>query len=169
MLNNLRRKKKEIITIFVIYLLIDVFVVGAFFVSGLQIDKNIKGYELATKTMQGFIPNLTNPLNTFLKIVTSGQDFFVFLKISLWILIIFIALYIYYLIKNGKKYEYEGMENGSSEWSKNGEEFNKQPDGSEVLNRKNGFILSKNHYLGTDLRKVKVNKNILVIRWFWYW
>ena len=39
----------------------------------------------------------------------------------------------------------------------------KLPNGSEILNRKSGFILSKNHYLGTDLKKVAINKNILVI------
>ncbi|MDD2376138.1 MAG: type IV secretory system conjugative DNA transfer family protein [Clostridia bacterium] len=163
MLNNFKHKKKEIITIFIIYLLIDIFVIGAFFVSGLDLEKTLTGYERTTKVMSGFMTNLTNPLGTLGKIVMSGQDFFGFLKISFWILIIFIGLYISYLIKNGKKHEYDGMENGSSEWSKNGEEFDKQQDGSEILNKKNGFILSKNHYLGTDLRKVKVNKNILVI------
>jgi len=163
MLNNLKRKKKEIITILIIYLLIDIFVVGAFFVSGLNLDKNLSGFEKTAKVMDAFMPNLSNPFGTLGKIVTSGPEFLVFLNISFWILILFIGLYIYYLIKNAKKYEFEGTENGSSEWSKNGEEFDKQPDGSEVLNRKHGFILSKNHYLGTDLRKVKVNKNILVI------
>ena len=34
--------------------------------------------------------------------------------------------------------------------------------GTYILNKSEGFILSKNHYLGTDPRKVKVNKNILV-------
>jgi type IV secretion system protein VirD4 len=43
-----------------------------------------------------------------------------------------------------------------------GEEFFKSPDGSEILNRKDGFILSRYHYLCTDPRKVKINKNILV-------
>jgi len=163
MLNNLRARKKEIITFFIIYLLIDIFVVGAFFISGLEISKNITGLDKIFKTFDGFIPNLINPINTLVKVIGLGANFFEFLKVSFWILIIFVGLYIYYLIKNGKKYEFDGMENGSSEWSKNGEEFNKQPDGSEVLNRKHGFILSKTHYLGTDLRKVRVNKNILVI------
>ena len=61
-----------------------------------------------------------------------------------------------------KDYEYQGEEHGSSAWSKNGEEYKKQPDGSYILNKSEGFILSKNHYLGTDPRKVRVNKNILV-------
>lgn len=162
MINNLRLRKKEIITFFVIYLLIDIFVVGAFFVSGLGLDKDINFFDKTSKVMEGFMTNLTNPFGTLGKIITSGNEFFSFLKTSFWILVIFVGLYIYYLIKNRKKYEYEGTENGSSDWSKGGEEFNKFPDGSEILNKKNGFILSRYHYLGTDVRKVKVNKNILV-------
>ena len=61
-----------------------------------------------------------------------------------------------------EKHDYQGEENGSSDWSKNGEEFKKFPDGSEILNKKDGFILSREHYLGTDGKKVKINKNILV-------
>ncbi|MDF2866121.1 MAG: TraG [Clostridia bacterium] len=162
MINSLKVRKKEIITFFIIYLLIDIFVVGAFFVSGLGIDKNVTGFSKISIIMNGFIPNLTNPLGTLGKIVTSGAAFSEFLNSSLWLLGIFVVLYIYYIIKNGKKYEYEGTENGSSDWSKGGEEFNKLSDGSEILNKKNGFILSRYHYLGTDTRKVKVNKNILV-------
>jgi hypothetical protein len=120
MINSLRRKKKEIIVFFIIYLLIDIFVVGAFFVSGLGINKDLSGFDKISKVMEGFIPNLTNPFNTFWEIVTSGSEFGSFLKISLWILLMFIGMYIYYLIKNGKKYEYEGTENGSSDWSKRG-------------------------------------------------
>lgn len=39
----------------------------------------------------------------------------------------------------------------------------KTSDGRELLNKKSGFILSKDHYLGTDLKKVLINKNVLVV------
>ena len=45
----------------------------------------------------------------------------------------------------------------------NGEEYEKTSDGRELLNKKSGFILSKDHYLGTDLKKVLINKNVLVV------
>ena len=61
-----------------------------------------------------------------------------------------------------KDHDYQGEEHGSSAWSKGGEEYRKLPDGSQILNKTDGFILSRNHYLGTDPKKVKVNKNILV-------
>lgn len=91
------------------------------------------------------------------------SDFGLFCNLSLWTFIVFVILFIMWKIKFSKKNEYDGIENGSSDWSKNGEEFDKLSDGSEILNRKDGFILSRKHYLGTDLRKVKINKNILVI------
>lgn len=161
MLKSLRNRKKELITFFVIYLLIDIFVIGAFFVSGLGLDENLSGLERISQIINSFMPNLTNPLGTLGKILTSDKigDF---LNISFWTLIVFVVMLIYYIIKNGKKYEYEGTENGSSDWSKGGEEFNKLQDGSEILNKKDGFILGRYHYLGTDLRKVRINKNILV-------
>ena len=90
-------------------------------------------------------------------------DFFGFIKWSFWTLIITIGLFIAWKIKFAKTSEYEGIENGSSDWAKHGEEFAKTSDGREILNRKSGFILSKDHYLGTDLKKVLINKNVLVI------
>lgn len=159
MIDSLKKRKNEIIIFFIIYLLIDIFVVGAFFVSGLDLKED----ETFFNQLEKFIPNLSDPFGTLGKIVTSGPKFMDFLKLSFWTLIIFIGMYIYYTIKNRKTYEYEGTESGSSDWSKNGEEYRKLPDGSETLNKKEGFILSKKHYLGTDLKKVKLNKNILVV------
>lgn len=51
-------------------------------------------------------------------------------------------------------HDYKGTEHGSSDWAKHGEEF-------KVLNRHNGFILSRKHYLGLE-KKNPLNKNILV-------
>ena len=51
-------------------------------------------------------------------------------------------------------HDYAGSEHGSSDWAKNGEEY-------KVLNRREGFILSRKHYLGLDKRN-PLNKNILV-------
>lgn len=161
MLNSIINKKKEILIILIGYLLIDIFVVGAFFVSSLGINET-NMFAKISKTMEGFMANFTNPFGTLGKIISSGEHFGEFLNLSFILLVIFIVLCIIYSLKNGKQHEYDGQENGSSDWSKGGEEFNKLKDGSTILNRKEGFILSKNHYLGTDLKKVKVNKNILV-------
>ena len=158
----MERIKKELIDFmpaFLVYLVIDVFIFGAMYVAGIQPDGR---YDLVEGT-KNFSSIVINPFETFARLTELGDNLQAFLNISFYLLIGTIIAYIYYKIKNGANHEYDGQENGSSEWSKNGEEFKKLPDGSEILNKKEGFILSKDHYLGIDQRKVKINKNILVI------
>ena len=90
-------------------------------------------------------------------------DFLVFLKATLAIFVLVFGAYVVAKIKNASKSEYEGRENGSSKWGSGSEDFKHDSNGKEILNKKEGFILSTKHYLGTDLRKVGINKNILVV------
>lgn len=57
------------------------------------------------------------------------------------------------------KHEYEDIENGSSDWSENGEQY-------KVLSKNKGIILAEKNYLPTDKRG---NVNVLVVRRFWCW
>lgn len=57
------------------------------------------------------------------------------------------------------KHEYEDIENGSSDWSENGEQY-------QVLSKNKGIILAEKNYLPTDKRG---NVNVLVVRRFWCW
>lgn len=57
------------------------------------------------------------------------------------------------------KHEYQDIENGSSDWSENGEQY-------KVLSRNKGIILAEKNYLPTDKRG---NVNVLVVRRFWCW
>jgi len=90
------------------------------------------------------------------------SDFFLFLKITFWTIVVVFGIYIAAKIQSANEDPYKDKESGSSTWSKNGEEY-RITGGKEILNRKEGFILSKKHYLGTDLKKVGINKNILVV------
>lgn len=90
-------------------------------------------------------------------------DFGTFLHITFWIFAIVFMLYFTAYYKNSNKSEYEGRENGSSQWSDGVEDYKHDSSGREILNKKQGFILSTKHYLGTDLKKVGINKNILVV------
>lgn len=159
---NVQKLKRNLIPFVIVYVLFDIVIVGSFLVVNAEIPKEIELFDRVSKIFSNFGPTLINPFNVIYKIFTLEGVFATFMTWSFWLLIIFIAGYIYWHVKNGSKYDYQGAEHGSSDWSKGGEEFDKLPDGSEILNRKTGFILSKTHYLGTDLRKVKVNKNILV-------
>ena len=57
------------------------------------------------------------------------------------------------------KHEFEDIENGSSDWSENGEQY-------KVLNKNKGIVLAEKNYLPVDKRG---NVNVLVVRRFWCW
>ena len=63
------------------------------------------------------------------------------------------------LIKTAPKNEYTDIEHGSSDWSKNGEQY-------RVLNNKKGIILAENNYLPVDKRG---NVNVLVVGRIRFW
>ena len=55
--------------------------------------------------------------------------------------------------------EYEDIENGSSDWCENGEQY-------KVLSKNKGIVLAEKNYLPLDKRG---NVNVLVVRRFWCW
>ena len=57
------------------------------------------------------------------------------------------------------KHEYDGIENGSSDWCTNGEQY-------KVLSNKEGIILAEKNYLPVDKRG---NVNVLVVGRIWCW
>lgn len=63
------------------------------------------------------------------------------------------------IVKSLPKHEFEDIENGSSDWSENGEQY-------AVLSKKKGIILAEKNYLPVDKRG---NVNVLVVRRFWCW
>ena len=147
--------KRQMLAMFILFLVFDIIIIAPFFTTltvgeGGVIDK---------------IGNLGNVYSHPFSIVANCvfANFSMFLKWSLGTMVVMYIAFFYWRFTNSKNSEYDGKESGSIEWSKNGEEFRKNSDGSENLNKHGGFILSKKHYLGTDLRKVKINKNILVI------
>ena len=61
--------------------------------------------------------------------------------------------------KSKPKHEYYNIEHGSSDWSKNGEQY-------QILNKKEGIILAENNYLPVDKRG---NVNVLVVGRIRFW
>lgn len=148
--------KREIKPLLIVYVIFDIIFIGAltFAVSNVGEDESV---------ITAVINNLFPTITSFKFFSGIFSDFGFFLKASLWTLLIFFGIYVAFKMKKNEESDYSGIESGSSNWSKNGEEFKKLSDGREILNRKNGFILSRDHYLGTDLKKVLINKNVLVI------
>lgn len=162
--SKLRKLKREIMPFLIMYLIVDIVVIGTFIVAASHYT-DVNSYQ----RLMGIFGEFFNDVFTFKFLTAIFVDFFGFLTASLYTFIVFIIMFIAWKIKFAKTYEYEGIEHGSSEWAKNGEEFDKLDDGREILNKKDGFILSKTHYLGTDLKKVAINKNVLVVGRFWCW
>lgn len=63
------------------------------------------------------------------------------------------------IIKAFPKHEYEDIENGSSDWSENGEQY-------KILSKNKGIVLAEKNYLPVNKRG---NVNVLVVRRFWCW
>ena len=146
--------KGQVIRILILYLILDIIVIAPVF-TVFYLDGSL------WNNINNIGDIVTHPFSTIAP--TVFENFGAFL---IWSLVTLIAIFIgflYWKFVTSNNSEYDGKENGSSEWSKNGEEFRKTSKGSEILNRTGGFILSRKHYLGTDLKKVEINKNILVI------
>lgn len=163
MKQKIKKLWKEFIPFLIVYVIFDIIIVGSLFVC--SYNAKAAGENILTGIMNNFVPNITG----FKFFSAFALDFFEFMKWSFWTLIITIIFFVAWKIKFAKESEYDGIESGSSDWAKHGEEFEKTSDGRELLNKKGGFILSKDHYLGTDLKKVLINKNVLVVGRIWCW
>ncbi len=161
----LEENKWKVLTIVVVYFIVAINVLGGF-MTAYHFAENLVGTEEYGSRLQATTSTWSKyalkPI-TILKTMLDGaslQQSYLFLCGALLIAFIWLSVKLFMGLR--KDHEYQGEEHGSSAWSKDGEEFKKLPDGTYVLNKSEGFILSRYHYLGTDPKKVKVNKNILV-------
>lgn len=82
-----------------------------------------------------------------------------FFAITKWF-ILFYALFVAIGIARAiPSHEYEDIENGSSDWCENGEQY-------KVLSKNKGMVLAEKNYLPVDKRG---NVNVLIVRRFWCW
>lgn len=101
---------------------------------------------------------ITTPLEQFGKCFTDTyfHAFWYIARVFLSFYGIFVLIGI---INAFPKHEYQDIENGSSDWSENGEQY-------RVLSKKKGIVLAEKNYLPVDKRG---NVNVLVVRRFWCW
>lgn len=156
---NWKEYRFKVLTVIIVYLIVCIPVLGGLMTS----------MELSTGEGSKLINGANNWSKYVFKPITVIKTMFDggalqqnYLVLCGLVLVAFVYMSIKFISKNSKNHEYQGEEMGSSDWSKHGEEFRKNPDGTEILNRHEGFILSRDHYLGLDGKKVKINKNILV-------
>ncbi len=162
MINWIKENKWKILVVVAFYLIICICVVGGFLTSYSFADETLNFFEKLETATDKWMDYALNPAKVIETMFDGGEQQQAFLVWCGIVLIVFVWMAAKLIMNSRKDYDYQGEEHGSSAWSKCGEEYRKLPDGSQILNKSEGFILSRNHYLGTDPKKVKVNKNILV-------
>ena len=102
--------------------------------------------------MDVFVAAMKNPFKALAALIARGY-IGAYIKSLVIFSIIFSIFFIVGVARSAPKNEYTDFEHGSSDWSKNGEQYT-------VLSNKKGIILAENNYLPVDKRG---NVNVLVV------
>lgn len=145
---------------FIIYAILWLFCVIVFIMpAGVAIaEANATGTFEFGKFIESFMSYLTQPFSSFSKVFLPAY-MSSFIGILWKFTFVYLIIAIIGTIKNAPKNEYEDIEHGSSDWSKNGEQY-------RILNNKKGIILAEDNYLPVDKRG---NVNVLVVGRFRFW
>ena len=144
----IRRNKKYFILFAILWL----------FIAIVLIVPLVKAYNIpapegdALGSIGVFIDSMKNPIKAFSDIIANGYGQAYFKCLGTFS-IIFAIFFIVGVARSAPKNEYTDFEHGSSDWSKNGEQYT-------VLSNKKGIILAENNYLPVDKRG---NVNVLVV------
>ena len=112
----------------------------------IKVQQNISaGFEKIIE----LIPNIGKTIS----VITSEKIWGEYFKNEGLFTILYAILMTIGIIKAAPKNEYTDIEHGSSDWSKNGEQY-------AILNNKKGIVLAENNYLPVDKRG---NVNVLVV------
>ena len=108
--------------------------------------------------LEVFMKHLTQPFSSFSKVfLPTYMSSFIGI---LWkFTFVYLIVAIIGIIRNAPKGEYEDIEHGSSDWSKNGEQY-------RILSNKKGIVLGQDNYLPVDKRG---NVNVLVVGRIRFW
>ncbi len=105
-----------------------------------------------TAGITSFVETMKNPFAGFVTMVSNNWTG-IYIKNLVIFSIIFAIFFIVGVARSAPKNEYTDFEHGSSDWSKNGEQYT-------VLSNKKGIILAEDNYLPVDKRG---NVNVLVV------
>ena len=154
--DTLRKNRKNFIVYAILWLIgVIVFVMP---ISVAVVDATVEGVFNLGDCLTLSMEYIQAPFSTVGKVFTEeyNSTFFDVLWKST---VAVIVLAIIGTIRNASKSEYENIEHGSSDWSKNGEQY-------KILSRSKGIILAEDNYLPLDKRG---NTNVLVVGRFRFW
>jgi hypothetical protein len=153
---TLKRNKKNFIIFLILWIILAIVLVMP--ISYSIVNATVDGHFNLENFLSGMADAFTNLGKTIFSTLTAE-----YIKTYFSTLFKFTILYAIFiligLIKMAPKNEYTDIEHGSSDWSKNGEQY-------KVLSDKKGIILAQNNYLPIDKRG---NVNVLVVGRFWFW
>ncbi|MBR3133691.1 MAG: hypothetical protein IKG42_06535 [Clostridia bacterium] len=148
-------KTKLIVALILWLILVIVFVAPL----GLAVyEANQEGVNFSEQIIKSLGDYITKPLTSTLKCLSGDAHGHFGQVLGLFSLVYGLAI-LYAFLRAIPKHKYEGIENGSSDWCENGEQY-------KILNRKKGIILAEKNYLPVDKRG---NVNVLVVGRFWCW
>ena len=101
---------------------------------------------------------ISKPFSSF-KLVFTPAYISSFIGILWKYSLVYLIIAVIGIVRNAPKGEYEDIEHGSSDWSKNGEQY-------RILSNKKGIVLGEDNYLPVDKRG---NVNVLVVGRFRFW
>ena len=105
-----------------------------------------------------FGKNIIKPWEAIVKCLTGEAHGYFWA--TLWrFTVVYIGAITIGITKALPKHEYDGIENGSSDWCQNGEQY-------QILSNKAGLILAEKNFLPVDKRG---NVNVLVVGRIWIW
>ena len=154
--DTLRKNKKNFIVYAILWsIAIIVFVMP---ISAAIVEATVEGKFSFGECMTLSMEYIQAPFSTFGKTFTE-EYFSTFIDVLWKSTVVVIILAIIGTVRNKSKGEYENIEHGSSDWSKNGEQY-------KILSRASGIILAEDNYLPLDKRG---NTNVLVVGRFGFW
>ena len=154
----LRKIKTKLIVYFVIVIIVAIMGMAPFNVS---IQEGFMASKVGEDFWAVFFTQLfTNLQHPFSCLAQCFSTYFSgFLEVLKYYLLVCGFAALVGILKSLPKHEFQDIENGSSDWSENGEQY-------AVLSKKKGIILAEKNYLPVDKRG---NVNVLVVRRFWCW
>ena len=163
----IQRLKGKLIVAAIMVIIIICWAVAPFTVSVIRAKQEVDVYDdyeqiyntITKFDWQIFLETLgeliTKPWNAVVICIT---DYFsAFFYVIRWFLYAYSLAVIVGIVRAWPKHQYEDIENGSSDWCENGEQY-------AVLSRNKGILLAEHNYLPVDKRG---NVNVLVVRRFW--
>ena len=143
----IRKNKKYFILFAILWLFIAIVLIVP-----ITVGYNTAIQQDGTAGISVFVETIQNPFKGLAKI-SSDNLIVAYLKNLGLFSIIFAIFFIVGVARSAPKNEYTDFEHGSSDWSKNGEQYT-------ILNNKKGIILAEDNYLPVDKRG---NVNVLVV------